>query len=298
MNSPSPILVAYKKSRYQRLVDEEQDPAIVDLIDRDHISVQDLENSHRSHRRSLEEIVDHLDAQGAHYDLCYRGDIDEVEGYGLVIAVGGDGTVLDLSHRVDDTPILSINSDPDSSVGYFSAGTAYDFPRLYEQIVDDDADPVRLRRFHIRIDDKRLGPPILNDVLVSHPNPAAVTTYFLKIGAHPAEAQKSSGIWISTAAGSTAAIRSAGGLVLPLDSDNLQYLVREPFPPREGGYRFLKGIHPSREPLEVISGMRKGAVFVDGPHLSFEFPIGSTLSIDADAPDLSVFGLQKERRTG
>lgn len=291
------ILVAYKKSRYQRLVVENRDSAIADLLERDHISVQHLERSHRFHRRSVDDIVDHLDAEGVNYDLKYRGDIDAIDDYELVIAVGGDGTVLDLSHRLDDTPILAINSDPDSSVGYFSAGTAYDFPRLFEAIVDDDIAPVELRRFHVRIDGVRRGPPVLNDVLVSHPNPAAVTSYFLKIGAHPAEAQKSSGIWISTAAGSTAAIRSAGGLVLPFDSDHLQYLVREPFPPREGGYRFLKGIHPAHEPLEVISGMRKGVIFIDGPHLSFDFPIGATLTIDANAPRLAVFGLQKERRT-
>lgn len=292
------ILVAYKKSSYHRYVLDEEDSTVKRLLDADHISVQNLEKSHESHQRSLAELLEHLEQRGLSYESRFRGDVTDCDDFDLVVAVGGDGTVLDLSHRLDDTPIVSINSDPKLSVGYFSAGTAYDFPRILEDIVDGTSTPVQLRRFHIAIDGNRCGPPVLNDVLISHQNPAAVSAYFLKVGPHPAEEQKSSGVWISTPAGSTAAIRSAGGLVLPFDSDHLQYLVREPFPPRQGGYRFLKGIHPIENELEVISRMRAGIVFIDGPHMRFDFTMGSTLSIDPAAPPLSIYGLQEERRTG
>ncbi len=291
------LLVAYKKSRYQQLVVEQQDPTIEGLLDQGHISVQNLKKSHDNHRRSLAELKVHLDDLGLDYELEYRGDVADADGFDLVIALGGDGTVLDLSHRIGTTPLVAVNSDPELSMGYFSAGTAYDFPRIIEKIVDDEWDPVELDRFHVALDGNRVGPPVLNDILISHQNPAAVSSYFLKVGPHPAEEQKSSGVWISTPAGSTAAIRSAGGLVLPFDSDHLQYLVREPFPPREGGYRFLKGIHPFDDGLEVISRMREGTVFVDGPHISFEFPVGCTLTIDPDAPPLWLYGLKEERRT-
>ncbi len=291
------ILVAYKKSTYQQLVVDNEDPTIIELLDEEHVSVHNFQASHRAHRRSVDEIAEYLDSTGLDWDAKYRGDVTAGSDYDLVIAVGGDGTVLDLSHRLDGTPILSINSDPETSVGYFSAGTAFDIARIVESIVSGESTPVQLRRFYVRRDGERLGPPVLNDILISHHNPAAVSSYFLKVGSHPAEEQKSSGVWISTPAGSTAAIRSAGGLVLPFDSDNIQYLVREPFPPREGGYRFLKGIHPFEDSLEVISRMRAGTVFVDGPHLAYDFPIGTTLSIDADAPPLSIYGLKEERRT-
>lgn len=291
------ILVAHKKSRYQHLVVERSDRRIVELLDRDHISVQNLKRSHEAHCRSLDELVDHLEDTGTDYDLMYRGNVERTDEHDLIVTVGGDGTVLDLSHRVGEVPMLAINSDPESSVGYFSAGTAFDFPRLLDQLTDGQIEPVELRRFQTRIDGELRGPPVLNDVLIAHENPAAVSSYFLKIGSHPAEEQKSSGIWVTTPAGTTAAIRSAGGLVLPFDSDHLQYLVREPFPPREGGYRFLKGIQPFDDHLEVISRMRRGNVFVDGPHLRFDFPIGSTLTIEPDAPSLTIYGLQEERRT-
>ncbi len=297
MTSSPRLLVAHKKSRYQKFVLEEENGRIAKLLDDDHVSVQSLKNSHRAHQRSLEEIVAYLDDQGFDYDLQYRGDVEATDGYDLVVSVGGDGTVLDLSHRITTTPIVAINSDPDTSIGYFTAGTAFDLPRILDDILEGREEPLDLDRFYVVLDGERHEPPVLNDILISHSNPAAVSAYFIKVGAHPAESQKSSGVWISTPAGSTAAIRSAGGLVLPFDSDNLQYLVREPCPPREGGYRFLKGIQPAQEGLELISRMPLGMIFIDGPHLTLPFPVGSTLTIDPDAPALTIYGLHVERRT-
>lgn len=291
------ILVAYKKSRYEQFVMQEQDQTVAELIEGGHISVRSLLSSHQAHGKSLELVVGHLESTGLSFDLQFRGDVNSVEGYDLVIALGGDGTVLDLSHSMSTTKMVSINSDPLSSVGYFSAGTAHDFPKILEEILKDKVEPTMLRRFGLLLDGQRLGPPVLNDLLICHANPAAVSSYFLKVGSHPAESQKSSGIWVSTPAGSTAGIRSAGGLVIPFGTDNLQYLVREPYPPREGGYRFLKGIHPFGEHFEVISRMREGRIFLDGPHLEFLFPLGSTLTLDVDVPSLALFGLQEDRRT-
>ncbi len=295
-SSPS-ILVAYKKSRYQVLVQEEQDPTIERLVSEDHRSVAGLLPSHRAHRQSLDSIVNTLDNLGIDHDLRYRADVHDPSAYDLLVAVGGDGTVLDLSHRTCSTPILSINSDPVSSIGYFSAGTAKDFEPVLREILDDDLSPALLHRFYLELDGRRVGPPVLNDILVSHANPAAVSSYFLSIGDHDAEEQKSSGIWIATPAGSTAAIRSAGGMVLPFDSTNLQYLVREPFRPREGAYRFTRGLQSMEDFLSITSKMHDGKIFIDGPHISFDFPIGHCLRVDPSAPPLPIFGISEKRRT-
>lgn len=294
---PLRILVAYKKSRYEQYVLEEGDPLVKELVAAGHESVRSLKASHKAHQQSLDQIVSHLEQEKLPFSLQYRGDVEDVSGFDLVVAAGGDGTVLDLSHQIDATPILAINTDPRSSVGYFSAGTAELFPTLLGQVLSGELKPVSLRRFRVRINGEVVGPPVLNDILISHINPAAVSSYFIKVGNHPAESQRSSGVWISTAAGSTAAIRSAGGLVLPFGSRNLQYLVREPYPPAKGGYRFLKGIQPFEDHFEVVSRMRDGKVFLDGPHLIFDLPIGATLLIDPDAVPLSIYGLQEERRT-
>ncbi len=295
---PSPkILVTYKKSRYEQYVLDEADADVIRLLAEDHLSVRSLADSHRIHNESLESICKALDDRGLIYDRVFRGDVENIDNYDLIISVGGDGTVLDLSHRIQNTPMLAINSDPGMSVGFFSAGTAENFPFLIDDIVFGNARPVTLKRFAIKINGVQCGFPVLNDVLVTNANPAAVSNYLLKVGEHPFEPQMSSGIWLSTAAGSTGAIRSAGGFVLPVDSENLQYLVREPYPPKSGGYRFLKGIQHIADPIEVISRMREGRVFLDGPHTSFEFTLGDLVSVDPSAPSLNIYGLQQTRRT-
>lgn len=289
------ILVAYKRTTYERYVDS-GDTSLRSLIESGDISVASLATSHDAHYRSLDRVLEHLEEIGVPCDSVYRGDVGEVDGHDLVLSVGGDGTVLDLSHKIDEQPLLAVNSDPGKSFGYFCAGTAAEFPKLLRKTLEGEWDPVNLFRFGVNIDGEWAGCSILNDILVAHGNPAAVTSYILRVGEADAEVQKSSGIWISTPAGSTAAIRSAGGYVLPLDSTKIQYLVREPCPPTVGLYRHVKGIRNPREQFEVISKMPEGRVYLDGPHLGVEFGVGRVLTIDPDVPPLSIYGIADKIR--
>ena len=95
-----------------------------------------------------------------------------------------------------------------------------------------------------------------------------MTSYTLDIGS-VSEPQRSSGLWIATAAGSTAAICAAGGRNPPLRSRKLQYLVREPYNGGRCRYRLRKGIVGPETLLVVTSKTRRGRLFIDGPHLRF-----------------------------
>lgn len=289
------LLVAYKRTtyeRYQRL----DDVALQALIDAGDVSVRSLEASHALHYASLEKVTAHLDSLGLPYDCLYRGEVAAADDHDLVIPVGGDGTVLDLSHKVRDQPVLAVNSDPGMSFGYFCAGTADNFPELLRKTLEGDWEPSCLHRFDVRIDGVRQGIPILNDILVCHENPAAVSSYVIRVGEAKDEPQKSSGIWISTAAGSTAAIRSAGGLVLALESPRIQYLVREPCPPTVGLYRHVKGIRDPSHRFEVVSKMPEGRVYLDGPHVGAAFSVGQVLTIEPDVEPLRIFGISDKIR--
>jgi NAD+ kinase len=297
MNDNPHILITHKKSTYENFVLDKHDAAVAALIEAGDISVRSLQRSHRAHAESLDAICAHLDKLGIRFDKRERGDPRCTDDYDLVLSVGGDGTALDISHRIADTPLLAINSDPQSSIGYFCAGTAAEFPDLLERTLKQRWKPFELQRFRMRINGEISSVPVLNDVLITHSNPAAVSRYLLTINDNEPEEQKSSGIWISTPAGSTAAIRSAGGYVLPLDSRRLQYLVREPYPLPSKNYHFLKGIRPLGERFEVISKMAEGRIFVDGPHISHSFTIGDVVDIDADASPLLIYGLDERRRT-
>jgi NAD+ kinase len=292
------ILVTHKKSRYEQMVlDSDEDDGLEKLARQGDTSVEAMQDSHHTHRHNLERVCDELERRDLDFDLAYRGEVVETASYDLIVPVGGDGTVLDISHRIEDVPVLAINSHPESSVGYFCAGVAPDFPELLERTLDGDWQPLRLQRFHVCLDDGECSPPILNDVLISHANPAAVSRYLLRIGEGPLEEQRSSGIWVSTPAGSTAAIRSAGGFVLPIESNCMEYLVREPYPMPGERYRFGRGVLQADDRFEVVSKMKEGHIYMDGPHISRSFSIGDVARIEADAPSLIIYGLEEHRGT-
>jgi len=212
----------------------------------------------------------------------------------LVIAVGGDGTVLDVSHRVVGIPMMGINSDPKRSVGYFCAGVAADLPAL---LVAADRQEVRVQRLHrlsLELDGQAYRYPCMNDLLITNQNPGMMSRYTIRAGAR-AEQHSSSGIWVSTAAGSTAGIRSAGGTVLPLDGALMQYLVREPFVPRSGRFDLVRGVRHVTEGLSVRSLMDGGRIYVDGPYISLPFGLGASLEI-RQGPELQIVGMDPERR--
>ena len=289
------ILVVHKTSRYQQLILEQKDEEVASLLAQGDISVAKLEISHNHHTESLEHVQEVLTSHGLEFDVVPREDSDNPGDYDLVIPVGGDGTVLDLSHRVGTTPVLAINSDPTSSVGYFCAGSAEHFAEMLEDTLEQRWKPTGLRRFAVCINDDERTPPVLNETLVCHANPAAVSSYLLDVNGRM-EAHRSSGIWIATPAGSTAAIRSAGGMVLPMSSNNYQFVVREPYQPPNQTYRQIKGIRPFGTPIEIVSKMQEGRIYVDGPHICHNFRIGDRLTLDFDVPQLDVFGLDDKRR--
>ena len=183
------ILVSYKRTTYERYADAE-DPSLSELIESGDVSVAALRESHDVHHRSLETVLSHLESRGLSHDAVYRGDVEDVQNYDLVLSVGGDGTVLDLSHKITTQPLLAVNSDPRMSFGYFCAGTAEEFAALLDETLTGAWEPIELFRYGVALDGERVGSSILNDVLVAHENPAAVTSYVLRVGEAEPEPQK------------------------------------------------------------------------------------------------------------
>ena len=108
------------------------------------------------------------------------------------------------------------------------------------------------------------------------------------------EEHKSSGLWVGPAAGSTAAQRSAGGNVLPLDSRKLQYVVREPYRARRRAAQDDAGARRGGEQaLDVKSQMRQARVFLDGDHIVHEVTIGDVVTMRRSGEPLVVLGLSR-----
>jgi NAD+ kinase len=251
--------------------------------------------SHEENQRTLAAVQAAFDGVGIPYDCLYRGELTSVAGYNLVLSVGGDGTFLEVARYAGDLPILGVNSDPERSTAFFCAANRSTIRPHLEALMAGKVGEVRLARIQVTLNDRLLPYYALNDLLVAHANPAAMTSYTLDIGS-VREPQRSSGLWIATAAGSTAAIRAAGGRILPLRSRKLQYLVREPYNGDRCRYRLRRGIIGPETLLAVTSRTRRGRLFIDGPHLRFSLGLGDVLTVTTAATPLRVLGLDGNRR--
>lgn len=204
----------------------------------------------------------------------------------LVISVGGDGTLLAASHWVTGATLLGVNSAPRSSVGYLTLTRRTTVARTLARIASGELVPQRVARLEVELEGKVL-PPALNDILIAHEQPAATSRYQLRLGRR-AEDHRSSGLWVSTAAGSTAGIRSAGGQAMRLDARQLQFRARELYRARNPDAALEAGfVEPGRE-LVVESAMEAGWIFLDGSRMATRFPFGARATFRIAAQPLRL----------
>ena len=102
----------------------------------------------------------------------------------------------------------------------------------------------------------------------------------------------SSGIWLCTAMGSTAAMAAAGGMPMELASTNLQYLIREHMIEKDesGITRTIdNGLLEHGQKLHLRWNSQKGRIFIDGLHLTHNLELGDEILVDNEAPPLLLF---------
>ena len=285
-------LVVYKKSHYELY---ESRTGIQTLGQQAHPFMRSMMLSHDANQRSLAAVHRAFEAVGVAYHCIYRGELRSADGFDLLCSVGGDGTFLEVARHSVSTPVLGINSDPQRSVALFCAADQETVQSRLEAVVTGKLHEVRLARLQVSVNGIPVGYYALNDMLFCHANPAAMTSYMLRLG-DLEEAQKSSGVWFSSAAGSTAAIRSAGGRRLPLRSRRLQYLVREPYVADGMRYRLDKGTVAPDVQVELISKTRQGRLYIDGSHRPVACGLGDVMQVSTAAPPLRVLGLDDQRR--
>jgi NAD+ kinase len=294
--SPAPrVLVIYKKSAYQIYVRERRHARIEQLVAAGEPAALALLRAHEDHARSLEQARQALAQLGAAANFRHRSHDAHAKGVDLVVTLGGDGTLLWASHLVGgDTPIIALNTAPKDSVGYFCAGKG---PEIAAVLADALAGKLRetsLTRMQVSIDDETVSTRVLNDALFSHESPAATSRYSLRIG-RVSEEHKSSGVWVGPAAGSSAAQHSAGGKVLPIESKQLQFVVREPYQPHGIRFALRKGLIQPTGSLRVHSSMRAGRLYLDGPHHSHPIEMASTIEFRRSPEPLRLLGFRGPR---
>lgn len=246
----------------------------------------DLADEHNQHLQCLSFVRALLVEHKADVLECFRDDISAEKAVGrIIVTIGGDGTVLDSSRIAKESPILGVNSDPKRSVGSLCVGTKDNFEGLFTALNAGTLSYKAVARLGGILDGRDLGILALNEVLVAHQNPAAMSRYTIEVDGH-SELHKSSGVWVSTATGSTGAILSAGGHMRPLDDSGLQFLVREPYFSAGKVGRMFSGV--SNE-VKITSHMTGAKIFFDGPHATEPFFSAQTLILHSRGTPLLLF---------
>ncbi len=293
-------ILVYKKSKLALYVQEKRNKRVSQLLDEGAAIVENLRPSHEAHAATLEHVKRTLQKAGVVFRTCYRARLrrEETEGR-LVVTVGGDGTVLDASHRIENAPVLGVNSDPTRSVGFLCAARKETFAALLDDALEGRLSPTRVRRLAGTLDPGSSGAaplpfPVLNEILVAHRNPAATVRYRIEARGH-VEVHKSSGVWMAAPAGSTAAIASAGGSIQPIDDDRWQLCVREPYLADLATEELLGLLLGHDERVTLVSKMPQGVLYLDGPHVRLPFPLGATLVMSGNGAPLNLYVTEEMR---
>lgn len=286
--NPTSALVIVKQT-FKAMAEASGDERLLATLDPSNPGYDGIINSDSCHRETLRQVLLLLEERGIVATLVDRlpGEQFEVN-EDLVITVGGDGTFLDASHSIKTkVPVLGVNSAPVTSFGNFCPVDKDSVAQYLDAILDGTIKPVQLKRLRVAVDGEVLPTRVLNEVFISHSSPAGTTRYRFSVN-DMQTMQKSSGLIISTASGSTGINRSAGGHVLKITSGKLSYTNLAPF--IEPGKPFFdRGKLPQKEAVTIQSEMADGLLFLDGQHICYEIDRGSIITIDNKAPAIFAF---------
>ena len=261
------------------------------VISKHHMDM--LTSAHNDHYKTLDVLRETLESHGVKHISVARGLYwPDIKGVDFIITVGGDGTVLAASHNLEgaDIPIIGVCSSG-TSIGYLCASDCDNIDILVKNIVSNKLPVVTLSRLQATVHQtqssgKITSNPVLNDFLFSNVSPAATTRYQIEIG-DIKEEHKSSGVWVSTAAGSTAAIGAAGGQQIPLEKDLFQYFVRELYSStsRDASSQIRTGLFdPDKNPLTITNLCDEAILAVDGQHGKINLSYGDKIFFSKASP--------------
>lgn len=214
----------------------------------------------------------------------------------LVVAVGQDGLVANTAKYVGSLPLLGINPDPSRYDGILVPIRVDEARRSAEWALEGKAEIKNVTLAEAVLNDQqRLL--AFNDLFIGARSHVSARYRLELMG--KSENQSSSGLIVSTGAGSTGWLSSVFNMVssvsrfsggestpslrLPWDSPDLLFVVREPFISRHSSAEIVAGYLHERQALVLESRMAtEGIIFSDGVESDYlAFNAGSIATIRA-----------------
>ncbi len=289
------VLVVYKASRLDRYRDRGTDMTPPQRRSNDVATVYErVQMAHQEHEESVARVEELLGHSGFEIINATQPRKRDAARADLVVTVGGDGTFLWTARRVENTPILGVNSSPAFSTGHYCAATAASLGSHLQRIASGEATPDNLVRIRPEIDGRRVPYAALNDVLLAHRSPAGSSRYLLRIG-DLSELHVSSGLWCCTASGSSGAMRSAGGQPMHVDDGRLQWRVRELYRRDSDAPESQLAAGLSDNALEIVSRSPSNAIYLDGASVTYNVGFAVSVTLRRDTHPLRVYGYREQR---
>lgn len=290
------IVLVTRKTRLQELIERFMSRSQARFyIEHSGGDFQDYEVEDRVYRKSLTEVKRSIDL-GLRLQVIDRSLVPTFlfSEKDLVITLGQDGLVANVAKYAHGQPLIGVNPDPDRFDGILLPFGVSQVRRAVSETVESRAAVRRVTLGRVRLDD---GQELLafNDFFVGARTHVSAR-YRLTHGERT-ESQSSSGILVSTGAGSTGWLSSvynmAAGISrftggadlerprLEWEDPRLVFAVREPFRSRHSGVDLAAGFLQEGEELQVESLMPSGGVvFSDGIEADFlEFNSGRWATI-------------------
>jgi len=261
--------------------------------------VDPITHAHEEYKQVLDHVRDTIPA-GVKSQVIDRQFIPQFT-FGendIVITVGQDGLVVNTAKYLTQQPIIGVNPDPKRIEGTLLPFTVKKLKASLNDTLMGDALIQDVTMAQANLND---GQALLafNDLFVG-PRTHSSARYHIEQGGK-GEDQSSSGIIISTGAGSTGWMKSiyagasgiiealGGKVILPdegsrfdWDSEYLMYAVREPWPSKSSQSNMVFGVITPDQPLVLNSYMAEhGVIFSDGIENDYvKFNAGHTATIN------------------
>ena len=232
-----------------------------------------LEEVERRHRTALEARARVLGAVPADWRraTAARDELDRFlfEPEDVVVVLGQDGLVANVSKYLDGQPVIGLNPDPERFPGVLVAHDPAAAGDLLRDVEVGRAGVEERTMARARLED---GQELyaLNEIFVGHASHQSAR-YTLRLG-ETVERQSSSGVIVATGTGATgwaasiARERQGGAPPLPRPGDEaLTFFVREAWPSPATGTTLTGGVVGARDELVLTCELGDGGVaFGDG----------------------------------
>lgn len=292
------IVIVTRKTRLQELVERLNTRSQAKFyIEHAGGDFADYEREDDAYRESLETLQRSLDFDMPQQSVdralvsTFRFQQEDV-----IVTLGQDGLVANTAKYVMAQPIVAVNPDPARFDGLLLPFLRGQARTAVESVIEATAKIRQVTLAEVKLDD---GQRLLafNDLFIGARSHVSAL-YRISCGTH-AEVQSSSGVLVSTGAGSTGWLSSVfnmassvacfrgGAPVEPMrmswEDRRLIYVVREPFASRHSQVTMVAGVLQSGQELVLESLMPSGGViFSDGMESDFiQFNSGAVGTVRA-----------------